>query len=80
MPKTIKKILEDCWDSDWGVHSFDINKAIHSIKELLREKMPLRKTYVCEFDPRVDIGENNKAERNGYNQALEDMEKIIEGL
>ncbi len=42
------------------------------------------KTNMCEFDPRVDIGEINKAERKGWNDCLDavhaDLAGKLEGL
>ena len=51
--------------------------AMPDIKMIIKrycqlEGFPEEKTNVCEFDPRVDIGTENRAERKGYNQAIQD--------
>ena len=71
--KVLHKIISDGF---WNETVYDSHRLCR-IKDLAQryleiEGFPEEKTNVCEFDPRVDIGTENRAERKGYNQAIQD--------
>jgi len=73
-PKSVREVLDKlvsrtAFDVK-GVRDWDklFAQALADIYTLLGEGVR-DKDNICEFDLRIDIGENNKAERRGFNQA-----------
>lgn len=86
----IKRILEQFENDTYSIYRLNsdkyiceklindlVNSSINSILEIVKKGMPSKKTNICEFDPRVDIGAENKAERKGFNSALTEMERKL---